>query len=504
MKTILFIFSIIFFNASCNAQTNQKSNTMDSIINRKPIVAGQFYTANATELKNEVSELFKIAKKTNEKGFSKIIISPHAGYVFSGEVAASAYNQIDSSHKYDNIFIIASSHRASFGGVSVYNIGNYETPIGEVKVNTKICNELISKSKLFSYQHNADALEHSIEVQLPFLQYLYKEDLQIVPIVIGTQSPDICKEISNIIKPYFSENNLFVISTDFSHYPTYEDAQLIDKITANTILQNSSKSLIKSLNDNDEKGIKNLSTSLCGWSAVLTMLYITENNNDLKFEIIDYKNSGDNKVYGDKKRVVGYYAIRGFLPKNEIMNNIIFTENEKQSLLSIARNTITNHLKSSKYNPLTDFELTPNMKLECGAFVTLHKKGKLRGCIGRFTANQPLYKTIQDMAIASATQDHRFNKVDIIELEEIDIEISVLTPLVKINSIDEFILGKHGIYIKKNGMTGTFLPQVATQTGWTKEEFLGHCAQDKAGIGWDGWKSAELYIYEAIIFGEKD
>ncbi len=108
------------------------------------------------------------------------------------------------------------------------------------------------------------------------------------------------------------------------------------------------------------------------------------------------------------------------------------------------------------------------------------------------------------MEIASATQDNRFSKVDVQELEDIDIEISVLTPLVKINSIDEFILGKHGIYIKKNGMTGTFLPQVAAQTGWTKEEFIGHCAQDKVGIGWNGWKSAELYIYEAIIFGEKD
>ena len=108
------------------------------------------------------------------------------------------------------------------------------------------------------------------------------------------------------------------------------------------------------------------------------------------------------------------------------------------------------------------------------------------------------------MAIASATQDSRFNKVQASEIKELKIEISVLTPLRRIQTADEFILGTHGIYIRKGNSSGTFLPQVATQTGWTKEEFLGHCARDKAGIGWDEWKTAELYTYEAMVFGEGD
>ena len=127
----------------------------------------------------------------------------------------------------------------------------------------------------------------------------------------------------------------------------------------------------------------------------------------------------------------------------------------------------------------------------------------LRGCIGRFDASEPLYKVVQEMAVASATQDYRFKPVEEGEVKDLEIEISVLTPMRKISSINEFQLGKHGIYIRKGSRSGTFLPQVAQETGWTKEEFLGHCAQDKAGIGWEGWKDAELYVYEALVFGEK-
>jgi AmmeMemoRadiSam system protein A len=115
----------------------------------------------------------------------------------------------------------------------------------------------------------------------------------------------------------------------------------------------------------------------------------------------------------------------------------------------------------------------------------------------------PLYEVVQAMTIASSTKDHRFSPVDESELTKIEIEISVLSPMVKISSIDQIELGKHGIYIIKGNRSGTFLPQVATETGWNLEEFLGHCARDKAGIGWEGWKNADLYIYEAIVFSEE-
>jgi hypothetical protein len=140
--------------------------------------------------------------------------------------------------------------------------------------------------------------------------------------------------------------------------------------------------------------------------------------------------------------------------------------------------------------------------MKAGAFVTLKEKGELRGCIGRFTSDIPLYKVIQEMAIASSTEDTRFSPVSPAEVDQLEIEISVLSPMKGVYSPDDIILGKHGIYIKKGYFSGTFLPQVATETGWNKEEFLGHCARDKAGIGWDGWKDADLYVYEACIFSE--
>ncbi len=140
---------------------------------------------------------------------------------------------------------------------------------------------------------------------------------------------------------------------------------------------------------------------------------------------------------------------------------------------------------------------------KAGAFVTLKTGSALRGCIGIFESEKPLYRVVQEMAVASSTQDPRFRPVRPGELEDIRIEISVLTPMRKITDIQEIRLGKHGILIQKGLRRGTFLPQVATETGWTLEEFLGHCAEDKAGIGWNGWKDADIFIYEALIFEEE-
>ena len=167
-------------------------------------------------------------------------------------------------------------------------------------------------------------------------------------------------------------------------------------------------------------------------------------------------------------------------------------------------NTIEEYIKNENVPEIDESKLSDNIKEHCGAFVTLHKDGKLRGCIGRFHVDEPLYKVVQRMAISSSPQDYRFPREVESEIDELDIEISVLTPMQKINSIDEIELGKHGIYIKAGYSSGTFLPQVATQTGWSKEEFLGHCAKDKAGIGWEGWKNADVYIFEATVFDEKE
>jgi hypothetical protein len=214
-----------------------------------------------------------------------------------------------------------------------------------------------------------------------------------------------------------------------------------------------------------------------------------------------YQNSGDIDNH-DHSRVVGYhaFAILRSLPlsPSKERGDFALTDEEKQMLKDIALTSIKDSLDRKRIvEPTT---LTETLKQKCGAFVSLHKQGRLRGCIGHFGEDVPLHEIVAEMARAAAFEDPRFMPVSRDELEDIDIEISVLTPMRRIQSLDEFQLHKHGIYIKKGYRSGTFLPQVADEVNWTKEEFVGHCAQDKAGIGWDGWRDAELYVYEAIVF----
>jgi hypothetical protein len=418
-------------------------------------------------------------------------------------VAASAYNQLDARRKYDNVFILGPSHRVGFEGAAVYVDGNFATPLGTVHVNTALGKQLLAASKTFSSRRDAHAEEHSLEVQLPFLQYRLGKDLRIVPIVLGSSTPATCKTIAEVLRPYFNVSNLFVISTDFSHYPPYEDAKRADKHTADAIITRSPDKLLAAMRENAESRIPQLETSLCGWPCVLTLMYLTEQDPDARIDIIDYKNSGDASV-GQKDQVVGYYALTVSLRQDQRKAGFGLNETEKKELLVLARKTVEQFVRTRALAPLEAAAFSKSLQTPCGAFVTLRKNNNLRGCIGRFDATEPLYKVVQEMAVAASTEDYRFSPVTSGEVETLELEISVLTPMQRIKSIDEFQLGKHGIYIKKGSRAGTFLPQVASETGWSREEFLGHCAQDKAGIGWEGWKDAELYVYEALVFSEKD
>lgn len=470
--------------------------------NRKPYAAGRFYTDKPVELKIHLQQLFSKSQVKKSKITPLAIIVPHAGYVYSGEVAASAFNQIDPNRKFERIFIIGSSHTSAFRGASVYCPGNYETPLGIVKVDLELAKQLVAENEILKNYPEPHLYEHSLEVQLPFLQYHLNTDFMIVPVIIGSSTPETAKKLAAIFKPFLNEKNLFVISSDFSHYPEYEHARKADRTTAEAIQTNKASKLITALDSNEKKNIPGLATSLCGWSSVLTLLYMTEQMPNLTVNLIQYKNSGDSS-YGDKDRVVGYYAISftGATTKNQA-NQISISSEDKRYLLKLARETITGYIREQTTPEIDASGLSATLKTPIGAFVTLRKNHILRGCMGRFDPDLPLWKVVQTMAVDAAALDLRFSPVVPSELSQVEIEISVLTPLKRIKSSDEFILGKQGIYIKKGDLHGTFLPQVATSTGWNKEEFLGHCAQEKAGIGWDGWKTAELYTYEALVFGE--
>ncbi len=485
----------------CSSQNQDGSSQKND---RKPAAAGRFYSDNPTELRSMIKSFFSeaILRKENQ---TAAIISPHAGYLFSGQVAANAFNQVDPDRSFDNVFIIASSHQVAFSGASIYNLGDYVTPLGKVPVNIKLANQLIENSPLFMFHPEADKYEHSLEVQVPFLQVHLKKAFQLVPIVLGTQSAESCKKIAEALKPWFNDRNLFVISSDFAHYPGYEEARAADQATCNAIVKNDPEIFITFLESYKKKKIPNLATNCCGWTSVLTLLNLTSGNPDYTYTPLFYQNSGDSR-YGDKKQVVGYWAITITRTGGDAREgaDFYFSDQDKIRLLEIARSTVNGYIRNKKVPEVDPTGLSKNMKLQTGAFVTLKKKGALRGCIGRFTANIPLYQVIQEMAVASATQDYRFSPVQFNEVDGLEIEISVLSPMKRISDIRELKLGRDGIYIKKGSAAGTFLPQVATETGWTKEEFLGHCARDKAGIGWDGWKDAELYTYEATVFSESE
>jgi MEMO1 family protein len=517
---ISFVAGIFFVFSFCNPfkqsdPMEQPGNSPtsafggDSLVDRQPAVAGTFYPGDAKSLTQSLEEMFSKAVPSKKLSDIQAIIAPHAGYVFSGQVAASAYNQLPRGKEYGTIFILGSSHRANYDGASIFNSGDFITPLGKVKVNRVLANELLKANPgvLRAYPE-AHMQEHSLEVQLPFLQYLYHSEMQIVPILLGTQNDQTCKKIAQALLPYLNDENLFVVSTDFSHYPSYAEAIVVDNATALSIEKNSSTAFMKTLDDNNRRAIPGLATSICGWTSMLTLLYMTENKKEYHYQKIQYMNSGDTR-YGDKDRVVGYNAMVLFKDTSTVGKQTQakeepyqLTKEEKKQLLSLARNTILEYLKSSQKLKVDIGSFSANLLTPAGCFVTLREHGSLRGCIGRFTSDEALYKTVQEMAISSATRDTRFNAVVPAEMKNIDIEISVLTPMHKISSINEIVLGKHGIYIKKGSQAGTFLPQVATETGWDLENFLGHCAQDKAGIGWNGWKEAEIYIYEAYVFSE--
>ncbi len=494
---------LLALSSACHPRTNPTliMNEPDTLINRRPAVAGQFYPGTAAELQQTMEKMFAKAPKAVNSAEVKAIIVPHAGYVFSGEVAAAAFNQADPLKEYKTVFIIGCSHRNSFAGASVYSIGNYITPFGEAPVDLETARQLSIANKVMSFDPAYQQNEHSVEVQVPFVQYFLKKGVKIVPILLGTQDPSVCKKIAEALKPYFNDENLFVISTDFSHYPAYDEAVKVDKSIADAICTNKPSRLIDAVSACMKKPVENLATGCCSWPSVLTLMYLTEEANDVTYKQLIYRNSGDSP-YGDKDRVVGYWGIVISQPIQE--NGFSLTESEKQQLLGIARNTINEYVRSEKVPELSPSKLTDALMQKAGAFVTLRKHGDLRGCIGHFDADQPLYSIVQQMAVASSTQDYRFSPVQPDEMKDIKIEISVLTPMKKISSVSEIKLGRDGIYVRKGARAGTFLPQVATETGWGLEDFLGHCARDKTGIGWDGWKDkdTEIFTYQAYVFSE--
>jgi len=464
---------------------------------RKPAVAGSFYPADPQILSQQVREYLSRAPKEKVAGEIVALVSPHAGYIYSGQVAAYAFKLVEGM-KFDAVVVVAPSHRVHFPGASVYDRGGYETPLGFLPVDQETCKKLKEGSDLIRFIAQGHAQEHSLEVQLPFLQEAIGQ-FPLIPLVLGDQSYGTCESVARAIaRAAKGKKVLLVASTDLSHFHSYDRAVKLDNLVLENWRSFDSQKLARDLDAG--KG------EACGGGAVITVMLAAKEMGANRVQVLKYLNSGD--VTGDRSGVVGYAAAVIYKaqanPEKEIARkkagiSLGLTEEEKHTLRHIAQSTIEARLKGEKL-PRGE-ALTETLKEKRGAFVSLHTHGQLRGCIGHIQPTQPLHQVVETMALAAAFEDPRFPPLTEKELPDIKLEISVLTPLERIKDVKEIEVGKHGLYIKKGFYSGLLLPQVAAEHYWDRVLFLEETCR-KAGLPRHAWKEkdTEVYRFSADIF----
>ncbi|MDI6758169.1 MAG: AmmeMemoRadiSam system protein B [Candidatus Omnitrophota bacterium] len=512
-----------------------------------PNVAGNFYPDDQAELVRMVDGFLDKAAPESREEEIFALISPHAGYGFSGQTAGYGYKLVKDK-PYKTVIVISPSHYFSFAKVSVYPKGTFRTPLGDLEIDEEFAQKLLGKSEDVIFEPKAFQKEHALEVQLPFLQRVLT-GFKIVPVVMGDTTFSTCQNLANLLKEAIANRKdvLVIASTDLYHGYDYDEAQVVDNLTRTSLKNMDAEGFYY--------GIREGKFQLCGGFPVVTVLILAKELGYQKLEILNHTNSAE--VTGKKEKgiwTVGYASCvissplssysdprgqneapprhrpegNGFVSSNESHRRGGFLErnteprlkagrmyNEKggkgmlnkeqrKRLLEIARNSIETYLKTGR--KLEVVEQDPVLLKEMGAFVTLHEHGQLRGCIGNLIGREPLYQTVRDMAVEAATQDSRFKPVTLLELKALEIEISALSVMERVDSADKIEMGKHGVLIKKGSKSGVFLPQVAQETGWTKEEFLSNLCSHKAGLLPDAWKdkTTEIYIFQAEVFSEKN
>jgi AmmeMemoRadiSam system protein B/AmmeMemoRadiSam system protein A len=472
-----------------------------------PNVSGSFYPDNPRELNRMLDKL--IAQPIPGENSTDIfaLIIPHAGYGYSGLTAGLGYQAIK-GRGYKTVVIIGPSHYYSFIGASIYPKGKFQTPLGTLEVDEEFAKKLLYQDKDIYFDPEAFKKEHSVEVQLPFLQKSLS-GFKIVPIITGDCSLSTCQRLADLLKGAIAKRKdvLVIASTDMYHGYDFQESEIIDELTLAYLKNMDGEGLYY--------GLREQKLQLCGGFGVVTTVILSKELGYSTLSILSYTNSA---IVTQKKAkgswTVGYTACligtRQIQDTNaehkqtgkgekEMLNPV-----QRKRLLEIARNSIKTYLATG--NKLKLSEDDAGLLKQMGAFVTLNRHGQLRGCIGSLIGRQPLYLTVRDMAIESAVGDPRFPKLEEAELDEVEIEISVLSPMEKVDNPEKIKLGTHGVLVKRGFNSGVFLPQVATETGWSKEEFLSNLCSHKAGLNPDAWKesSTELYIFTAEVFSEKE
>ena len=478
---------------------------------RQPAVAGKFYPDSESRLKLAIQKYLQDAVPAKTKNPVAIIV-PHAGYIFSGQICADGFKQV-SSQQYDVVVILGTNHtNPDFRKISVYSGSGFSTPLGTAVIDRSMVSSLTEANPDCIPDKSLHEQEHSVEVIVPFVQVLFPK-AKIVPVVVGTADIDMCtrfgKTLASAVK---GRQALIVASSDLSHYPSAKDAASVDGkiLEAMTSLDLTAFSSATQFQMN--RRIQNLHTCACGEAPIMAAMAAAKTLGATHGDIISYAHSGDASI-GERSRVVGYGAVVLTAEKeNEISGasaqisqapgDTSLRPSDKKALLAFARETISRLLLTDTLPLARGFD--PKLRQSQGVFVTLKKKGELRGCIGRIVGDEPLCKLVGIIAVQSALYDRRFRPVTADELGEIDIEISVLTPPKQVSSAKKIVIGRDGVILSKDGHSAVFLPQVATEQGWSREEMLDNLCL-KAGLKAGSWKQgAQLSTFQATVFSEAE
>ena len=467
-------------------------------------LAGDWYSDSKEKLKRDIEKYLKDADVSKIEGDVIAVVAPHAGLRFSGEVAAYSYKAL--MEKPPRVVILVGfTHRQYLPGkIAVLTDDFYTTPLGKVPINKELSRKFLEYSPAIENIPEAFSGENSIELQIPFIQVALG-GASVVILAIGDQRIDNTHLLSDALYSVLKDEKDFamVASTDMSHYLNYKAANEKDAETISWVKEFDPDNLYY-------HSLKNNHDLMCGQGAVCAVMSASKRLGADEVKILKYANSGD--TFGDKGRVVGYLSaafIKSLKGEDSSSQTVtkkegeMFNSEQREKLLQIARSAIAHYLKTGKK---LEIEIEDDaLKQDMGAFVTLHKKGQLRGCIGNMQAEGPLYLTVRDMAIAAAVEDPRFRPLTSKELDDVDIEISALSPMRMIDDYNEIEAGKHGVMVRMGFRGGVYLPQVATENGWDREEFMNSLCASKAGIPMDAWKTgkADMYVFTAEVFGEK-
>ena len=467
---------------------------------RPEVLAGSWYPGEPEALGRQVDRFLDLAPPKEVRGEIVALIAPHAGYVYSGPTAAVAYRQVR-GRSYDAVVVLAPSHRERFRGASVYARGSYRTPLGPVAVDEGLARAIVSEGGRDVHAgpegHRvspAGTGEHSLEIQLPFLQRVLP-GVPIVPIVVGAHDLDACRRIAEaIVSAAEGRHVLIVASSDLYH--GYSRKACVDT-DAQTL------GLVRAM---DEIGLhgsfEDGRCQACGDGPILIALMAARSLGADRAEILARTNSND--VTGESGGwVVGYSAV-AFIAADgsESGQESRVPEEACHELLRIARQSVERCTRGEALSPPESEH--PALAESRGVFVTLTRDGRLRGCIGSLVAATPLGVGVQEMAKRAALRDPRFRPVRPEEVEKLHIEISVLTPLRPLDDVSKVEVGRHGLLIAQGNASGVLLPQVPVELGWDRRTFLEQVCR-KAGLPTTAYldDDVRLWTFEAQVFGEE-